>query len=162
MGTPAGCGRSNHNYPALIARSLKLDPSQVRDVSCSGAEIGNLTTAQSTGNGTNPARLNALTAETTLVTLGIGGNDIDFTALLTRCVTLDAPGTVVGLLRGSTTTADRNLCSAHYTAGGTDRIQQKFQAASSQLAAVLAQIHGQAPHARVFIVGYPDLQPPLV
>lgn len=55
-------------------------------MSCSGATVADLTTPQSTDDGTNPAQLSALSAGTRLVTLGIGGNDIGFASLVTTCV----------------------------------------------------------------------------
>jgi len=157
VGTPAGCGRSSRNYPALVARYLGLDADLVHDASCSGATIADLTGPQSTTGGANPAQLSALTAGTALVTVGIGGNDLDFTGILTRCIALDAIGALLDRL-GRTTDEDAP-CRAYYTADGTDRIQQRIRAASTRLAAALTRIHRLAPHARVYVVGYPDLLP---
>jgi len=156
-GTPSGCERSTVNYPALVAQRMKIRASLVHDVSCGGATIADLSASQSTGSGTNPAQLNALTTDTALVTVGIGGNDVDFAGILSHCVELDAPGTIIDLLRN--TTADQTPCRAYYTAGGTDQIQQKIQAAVPRLAAALADIRRLAPHARVYVVGYPALLP---
>ena len=153
-GTPAGCQRSDHDYPALVARNLKLTGHQVHDVSCSGAQIADLTTAQPTDNGTNPAQLAALSTATALVTLGIGGNDIDFAAVLTRCVELDLIPTLVG-----NAASDMAPCRANYTSDGLDQIHQKIQTAADNLAEALAQIKQRAPHARVYVVGYPALLP---
>lgn len=52
-GTPAGCDRSDHNYPALVAARLGLAAADFRDVSCSGATIADLTAPQSTDDGVN-------------------------------------------------------------------------------------------------------------
>lgn len=153
-GTPAGCHRSTHDYPALVAQSLKLTGRQVHDVSCDGARISDLTAAQPTDNGTNPAQLAALSAATALVTLEIGGNDIDFAGVLTRCVELDLIPTLV-----SSGASDLSPCRAKYTSGGTDQIHQKIQTAADNLANVLTQIKQRAPHARVYVVGYPALFP---
>ena len=156
-GTPTGCERSTANYPALLAQHLKLKASQADDVSCSGATIADLSAPQTTSNGINPAQLNALTSATALVTVGIGGNDVDFAGILSRCVELDAPGTIIDLLRH--TSADLTPCREFYTAGGTDQIEQKIQAASPHLASALSDIRRQAPHARVYVIGYPALLP---
>jgi lysophospholipase L1-like esterase len=157
VGSPAGCDRSSHDYPALVAQHFKLSASQVRDVSCSSATIADLTTSQSTGDGTNPAQVSALSTNTALVTVGIAGNDVDFAGTLTRCVELDAPDTLVDLLRHAT--PDGTPCRDSYTAEGTDQIEQKIQASAEPLAAALARIRQLAPHARVLVVGYPDLFP---
>ena len=152
--TPAGCERSSRNYPALVAQSLGFTSSRVHDVSCSGATIADLTGTESTSDGVNAAQLSALSASTTLVTLGIGGNDIDFAGVLTRCVEVD----LVPSLMGSEASGS-SPCKAYYTSGGTDQIEQKIQTAATSLASALSQITQRAPHAGVFVVGYPDLLP---
>lgn len=157
VGTPTGCMRSDHNYPALVAQHLKPSAKQVRDVSCSDATIANLTAPQATDSGTNPPQLNALSADTALVTIGIGGNDLDFTAVLTRCVELDLPGTLLALARHGT--ADLAPCRTSYTAGGTDQIQQKIRTVAAPLEDALTRIRRRAPHARVYVIGYPALLP---
>jgi len=154
VGTPAGCRRSDRDYPALVAQRLRLKAAEVRDVSCSGARISDLSAAQSTGDGANPAQLTALSAATALVTVGIGGNDVDFAGVLTRCVTEDL---IPALIGGRA--AQVAPCRAYYTGGGVDRLGQQIQAAASDLADALAQIARRAPHARVYVVGYPALLP---
>jgi lysophospholipase L1-like esterase len=63
------CARSNDNYARQLARSLSLS---LVDVSCSGA-----TTAHVLGPWKElPAQIDALSAETRLVTVTIGGNDV--------------------------------------------------------------------------------------
>jgi lysophospholipase L1-like esterase len=67
---PTPCARSNNNYAHQLASRLNLN---LTDVSCSGA-----TTAHLTGpRGAIPPQLDALTSDTRLVTLTIGGNDLD-------------------------------------------------------------------------------------
>jgi lysophospholipase L1-like esterase len=95
-GTPGGCARSDHDYPSLVAQELELKAADFRDVSCSGATIADLSTPQTTSDGVNPTQLSALSATTELVTLGIGGNDMGFSELITRCVAADIFYTVTG------------------------------------------------------------------
>jgi lysophospholipase L1-like esterase len=153
----SGCERSSHSYPVLVAGHLRLKASQYRDASCSSAKIAALTAPQSTGSALDPPQLSALSADATLVTLGIGGNDLDFSGILTRCVELDVLGVLVA--KAFHATDDRAPCRTSYTSNGTDEIQQKIQAASVALAAALRRIHDLAPHARVLVIGYPDLLP---
>jgi lysophospholipase L1-like esterase len=155
--TQSGCERSDRSYPVLVARHLGLSTARFRDASCSGARIADLTGPQSTGSAVNPPQLASLTAGTTLVTLGIGGNDLDFSGVVTRCVVLDLPGILFDDLRHISD--DRAPCRASYAAAGTDQIRQAIQAAALKLSAALARIRGRAPHARVLVVGYPDLLP---
>jgi len=151
-GTTAGCDQSTSSYPYLVAQSLRL---QLTDMSCSGATIADLSAPQLTGDGTNPAQLSPLAAATRLVTLGIGGNDIGWSAIITRCTELD----LIPVLIPGETAADSTPCQDYYTSGGTDQIRQKIQAAAGQLAGALTQVRHRAPHARVYVVGYPDLLP---
>jgi lysophospholipase L1-like esterase len=153
-GTPAGCDRSSRNYPSLVAQSLGFHPGKVRDVSCSGATIADLTASQSTSDGVNAAQLGALSSSTALVTLGIGGNDVDFAGVLTRCVEVDLIPSLIG-----DSAARSSPCQAYYSRGGIDRIEQKIQNAATSLADALGRIKQRAPHASVFVVGYPDLLP---
>jgi len=151
-GMVAGCEQSDSSYPYLVARSLRLN---LTDMSCSGATIADLSAPQPAGDATNPAQLSALSAATALVTLGIGGNDIGWSAILTRCTELDL---IPALIPGGAA-SDLAPCQAYYTSGGTDRIQQKIQAVAGDLAGALTEIGRRAPHARVYVVGYPELLP---
>lgn len=73
---PAPCYRSNQNYAHQLAARLDLT---LIDVSCSGA-----TTAHLNGpRGTIPPQLDALTPDTRLVTITIGGNDLGYIGGLT-------------------------------------------------------------------------------
>lgn len=155
VGVPAGCDRSGRSYPFLVAQQLRLKAARVRDVSCSGATIADLSAPQPASDGINPAQLTALTPATTLVTLGIGGNDIDWATVLTRCVELD----LIPALISTGAAQDAAPCQAYYTSGGTDQIQQNIQTAAGQLAGALTDIETRAPHARIYVVGYPDLLP---
>src|ERR1700741_884171 len=66
-----GCLRSTANYPKLVAQQLGLT---IKDVTCSGADTVDMTNPQETDLGTAPPQFDALTADTAVVTLHIGGN----------------------------------------------------------------------------------------
>src|SRR5882672_5086806 len=102
--TSPGCIRSTANYPKLAAHRLGLP---ITDVSCSSATTADLTGSQSTPLGSVPPQFNALGADTTLVTVQIGGNDAGLVGLALSCVNLlpDPFGT---------------SCAATNTAGGHD------------------------------------------
>ena len=156
VGEPRGCARSGANYPSLLAGELGLAPGDVRDVSCSAAKVPDLTGAQRTADGTNPPQLDALSAATRLVTLGIGGNDAGFTVVFTECAEL-ALAQVPAVLAGRPAAAAP--CRDHYGSGGADRLRSAVDAAGEKLAAALLEIRGRAPRARVYVVGYPALLP---
>jgi lysophospholipase L1-like esterase len=139
---PAGCLRSDHNYPHLVAKSLQ--GSLLTDVSCSGATTDDMTQAQSTDAGTNPPQFNALQSDTDAVSLTIGGNDIGFTSIVENCASLVNSGTP---------------CQDKYVVNGDDEIADRINATAPKIAAVLNGIRARSPHAKVFVLGYLDILP---
>ncbi len=137
---PAGCLRSDHNYPHLVASSL--DGAILRDVSCSGATTGDMTTAQSVSGGSNPPQLDALGSNTDAVSLTIGGNDIGFVTIAENCSSPVNSGTP---------------CQDKYVKNGVDSVAVAISAAAPKVAAVVQGIHDRAPHAKVFLLGYLDI-----
>lgn len=75
------CMRSDTNYPSALAELAELG--EFTDVSCGGAVISHLSEEQYAGVA---PQLDALGAETDLVTLSIGGNDVGFGAIV-NCIT---------------------------------------------------------------------------
>ncbi|WP_162257947.1 MULTISPECIES: SGNH/GDSL hydrolase family protein [unclassified Kitasatospora] len=143
-GEPAGCGRSAVNYPALVAE--QLGAAEFTDVSCSSATTADLTGAQKlSGGGANRPQLDALSAGTKLVTVGIGGNDVGFLDVLSRCA-----------MAGLTGSGCRKTFES---ADGTDQVTRRIGTAGEKLGAVLAETQRRAPAAKVFVVGYPALFP---
>lgn len=141
-----GCLRSDENYPSLTAAAI--GSSSLSDASCSGATTVNMTQSQSTlGVTINAPQLNALSATTRLVTISIGGNDIDFVDIITTCA------------EESLTNPFGSPCTSHYTSGGTDQLAALINATEPKVATVLQEIHQRAPQARVLVVGYPDILP---
>ncbi|MFD4606394.1 SGNH/GDSL hydrolase family protein [Streptomyces sp. NPDC058464] len=156
-GRPAGCERSDRNYPALVAARLALPAAGFRDVSCSGAVMADLSGPQSTDDGVNPAQLSAVTRSTRLVTLGIGGNDIGFGSLITTCVKSGVAYRLERRIVGGT--ADGAPCRDRYAADGTDEVEGRIRTAGARLSAVLDDVRRRAPAARVYVVGYPAILP---
>ena len=144
-GSPAGCLRSTHSYPFLVAAGTGAD--SFTDVSCRGATTADMTHSQSVQLGTNPPEDSALSASTTLVTLQISGNDIDFIGIIEHCTTL------------SLTDPFGSPCKDHYTSGGIDKLRAAINKTAPKVAAVLRGIHADAPNARVLLVGYPVILP---
>jgi len=141
---PAACRRSSADYPALTAAAKGLS---LVDMSCGGATTADLVHAQGPGI---PPQLAALGPTTAVVSVGIGGNDLGFAAIVANCVAVTPwGGTRVGW-----------GCRSHYTAGGTDRLAAALDTVAARVAAALRAIRDRAPHARVFVVGYPDILPP--
>lgn len=143
---PLGCLRSDHNYPHASAAALRLS---LRDVSCSGATTADMTVPQTTSLGTNPPQLNALSSSTSVVSLGIGGNDISFSEILANCIALTPWGpTKVG-----------PNCKSYYDPGGHDLLAAEINAVAPKVGAVLTRVHHRSSGARVFVEGYPAILP---
>lgn len=70
-GTPARCTRSYQNYPTLLAEKLLLT---LVDQSCSGATTDHILKPWNE----LPAQIDAVTPDTRLVTVTIGGNDLNY------------------------------------------------------------------------------------
>ncbi len=144
VGDPIDCGQTDRNYPRVVQETLPAD--SFRDISCSGATTDDFSAPQ-TGlpfGGTNPAQFDALDDSVTLVTVGIGGNDIGFSGIVTACVQLPI---------------DAQPCTPKYTAGGVDQISERIARTAPKVAAALQQIHARAPRAAVLVVGYPSILP---
>jgi lysophospholipase L1-like esterase len=144
-GQPPGCLRSDHNYPSLVRQTLRS--SVFRDVSCSGATTEDMTSPQQVTGGANPPQLSALSGDTQLVTLGIGGNDIGFVEIIENCA-----------VRSSTKPLGA-ACKDYYNRTGRDELDARIAATAPKVAAVLDAIHRRAPDARVLVVGYPTILP---
>ncbi|GAA2791996.1 SGNH/GDSL hydrolase family protein [Kitasatospora paracochleata] len=159
VGTVPGCGRSGADYPSLVAGRLHV--TSFTDVSCSGATTTDLASPQRTGDGTNPPQLDALSADTGLVTVGIGGNDAGFLAVVGRCAVENVRHTLAGA--GASTGGGgggQAPCRSYYTDGaGRGEVGRKVDTAGERLGAAVAEIRRRAPQARVYVVGYPALLP---
>ncbi len=142
-----GCLRSSNNYPALVAAAMP--GTTLVDVSCVGADSTSMIGVQETGREAKPAQFDALSEQTDLVTVGIGGNDNDLF------------GTLVGVcsqLRESDPTG--NPCEQRLTSDGGNKLTRDLRTIRSRVKAVVTGIQDRAPNARVIVVGYPQILPP--
>jgi lysophospholipase L1-like esterase len=142
VGEPVGCGRTQNNYPRLVATALAV--SEFADVSCGSATVKNLTAPQMVIGGANAAQLDALSPSTTLVTLGIGGNDLGLIGWMQRCVTLDLT---------------QSSCVDQWSPGDADTMVQRIDKIAVGVDEALKEIHKRAPLARVLVIGYPVVAP---
>lgn len=84
----------------------------------------------------------ALNANTDLVTISIGGNDIGFGDMIQACVRI---------------LAQFNDCRGRFVRDGSDAISNRIQAVKPELVALYEALATRAPNARVLVVGYPQL-----
>lgn len=139
---PLGCIQSVNNYPHLIRPLTGLR--DFTDASCSGAQTTDMLGSQGVTPGPAKPQFDALTAETRLVTLGIGGNDAGFGSIIQACIS--------ALPWGSP-------CRDKYVKNGTDTLATKINSVGPKVAAVIAGIKQRSPLAKIFVVGYPDILP---
>ncbi len=142
-----GCLRSNGNYASLVAKRLKTE---FVDVSCSGASTVSLVGAQQAANHVLPPQFAALSEDTSLVTIGMGGNDLElFQTMVGTCGQL-------GLSE-----PDGSPCRDYMKDAGEkkDLLVEKIDQIGDRVKASLKGIHDRAPQARVILVGYPQPVP---
>ena len=138
---PYTCVRSKDNYAGILSR--KMNVRTFRDVTCSGATTGDFSNPQPGEiSGTAPPQYNALTPDTTLVSVGIGGNDVGLVGLAESCLNFAPPP--VG-----------TSCAAKYTAGGVDQYGQRIQAFASTYGTVIDHIRQLSPNAKILMISYP-------
>jgi lysophospholipase L1-like esterase len=134
-----GCLRSADNYPALVAADLGID--RVKDVSCTGATTDAFKNEfePGTGKAAVPPQIEAITAKTDLVTIGMGIEDGE-------------------LLHDMFVICAAQPCAprtAFYT-----KVLAAVDKAGEQFTDVLRQIQAKAPNAFIVVVGYPMITPP--
>jgi lysophospholipase L1-like esterase len=139
QGGSNNCHRSPVAYPNLLAADPTLNLELVDFVACSGATTTDLLSGSNGGEGRNePAQINALSNDTNVVSLTVGGNDIKFKEFATACAL--------------------NSCGMNSLAYKTsiDKIHNELP---SKLITVYRKIAEKAPKAHVYIVGYPQIAP---
>jgi lysophospholipase L1-like esterase len=138
------CGQSSLNYPHLVAKAIGA---KLVDVSCGGATTENGIQPQSLAGEAWPPQLDAVTKDTDLVTVSLGGNDLSwYLALMFSCTT------------AGTADPTGNPCERQGTSPDSDLTALPPQI-SARLEALLTEVHRRAPAARVLLVGYPQLVP---
>jgi lysophospholipase L1-like esterase len=149
--TPATrCTRSADNYARQLARLRRLD---LTDVSCGGA-----TTAHLLGPWNELApQLDALTPDTALVTITIGGNDVSYVGYLfvESCkAAADRPdlAEAAGMCR---------LMAARQPSASapTMATEATWSKLSDDLDHIAMEVHRRAPRARLIFVDYVTLLP---
>lgn len=135
---PAPCYRSDENYAHLLAKRMGL---ALSDVSCSGA-----TTLHLTGPRNDlPPQLDSVDADTRLVTITIGGNDLGY---MTQLFAMSC----FGLARETNAKADCSPIPAALT-------EQNYADLAARMDAIAKDVHRRAPQARLVFVDYLSVLP---
>jgi lysophospholipase L1-like esterase len=137
---PWGCLKSSNNYAHMLASKYSLT---LRDATCSGAETNDVTNPQGVDpDGPNPPQFDSLSANVSLVTLQIGGNDIGFGGIAETC---------------ARAAFAQQSCESQYVKNGDDELRDRIADTGPKVAAVIQEIHTRAPSATVLVLGYPGI-----
>ena len=135
---PAPCARSDGNYAHQLAKRLNL---QLTDVSCSGGTTRHLLGPRDS----IPPQLDALTADTKLVTVTIGGNDLNYLGRL-------GAASCAGLASESGVAARCNPIPPMPT-------EQDYADLRARLDQIVAEVRKRSPVARLVFVDYFTILP---
>ncbi|MGC4960642.1 SGNH/GDSL hydrolase family protein [Gordonia sp. DT101] len=142
------CLRTTDNYPHQVAAARGLS---LTDVTCSGATTANiLRTPQSPYAGV--PQITAVTPDTDLVTVTIGGNDLGY---ISRVAAQGCANTVADLTHGTVISGCR--------VGARIRPEPSaaaYLAVEHAIVEIVSEVRSRAPHAKVVIVDYPPLIDP--
>lgn len=136
--SPRRCGRTQNNYAHLLAARIGLD---LTDVSCGGA-----TTAHILGPWAElPPQIDAVTANTKLVTVTIGGNDLNYVRNLMIATCGRTPGMIPSAGRACPPIVWPTAIN--------------YQALEWQLRKIAQEVRQRAPQATLIFVDYVDVVP---
>ena len=142
-GSPWLCDQSMDNYAHQVAEDLGL---QLTDMTCSGAVIDHVLDG---GQYFQGPQIDALSAQTRLVTVTVGGNDVSYLGNLFAWSCDIRPDDVPVLYRAS------GICKETPEAV----VEDAFAKLPTRLAAVIRTVRDQAPNAEVVIVDYATVLP---
>lgn len=128
---PPFCLRSADNYPSQVTAD------QATDVSCQGAVVETILGPRPTDGATLPPQVDALTPETTLVTLSVGGNDIGF-------------GDISACILRAADSGQPTDCAAELE----ERIRGELAALPAELDELYRVIGERSPEAEIVATGY--------
>ena len=136
------CGRSESNYPHVLAE--RLTTLSLSDVSCSRAISLDLARSQVHDGISVPPQLEAVTPETRLVTLSIGGNDFGvYGRIMAACALVPT---------------ESERCQDSLGAGDGS-LMEEAAAVEGRITSAVSRIRETAPRAFVAVVGYPRIFP---
>ncbi|OAD97630.1 SGNH/GDSL hydrolase family protein [Arthrobacter sp. OY3WO11] len=149
------CGRTMIAYPNLVARTLGLD---LTNATCGGATTDNITTVPQKvsypASGTLAPQINAVTADTDLVTITIGGNDVNFVGnLYAESCLADLAANPSSPL--SNALKEYGLC----TPLPDETVTSALAAMESKLTRMVEAVQARAPKARIILIDYPVVLP---
>ncbi|MBU3066387.1 SGNH/GDSL hydrolase family protein [Nocardia sp. NEAU-G5] len=147
------CARSGVDYPHLLAQRIGAD---LTDVTCSGAVTADILSRgqRIRSGGTVPPQIDAVTPDTKLVTVSIGGNDLNLIGgMIGRSCrsALTAAAPSVATVPAAAVRALRTCTSFASTA---EPSAAEVATLGRDLTDVVRAVRAKAPHAKVLLVQY--------
>lgn len=127
------CGRGVMSYPNQIARDMGFT---LEDASCAGATTSNVLAVQQRGN-PDGIQVEAVTPDTDLVTITVGGNDLGYVGRVGLTACQNAP----------------QYCH-NPKLPRPEPVGADYDAAEKSIGRVVAAVQSRAPHAKIILVGY--------
>ncbi|QUX28044.1 SGNH/GDSL hydrolase family protein [Nocardiopsis akebiae] len=131
-----GCWRSENAYPRVVAEEFDFTGS-LAFYACSSHKGSEMIEQI----GASESQIDRVTENTSLVTLGIGGNDLGFIPVLRTCMVR------MPLLESS-------VCVEQ-----EEDVDKRMRAFEETLTEILGEVRDRAPDARILVLGYPRLFP---
>ncbi|AZG48045.1 SGNH/GDSL hydrolase family protein [Gordonia insulae] len=143
--TDKGCLRTADNYPHQIAAARGM---ALTDVSCSGATTANILHTPQAPHAKRP-QITAVTADTDLVTITIGGNDLAYIGRVAAqgCANMASTATAGTVISG---------CRPGQRIR-TEPTAADYAAVEQAIITIVSEVRSRAPHADVVLVDYPPL-----
>ncbi|MFF3976974.1 SGNH/GDSL hydrolase family protein [Streptomyces sp. NPDC001828] len=153
-----GCDRTDRSYPQVIDRDLG-GLFELTNVSCGAATIADVTDTPQNPIGRHlppisedpdypfpavPPQSEAVSADTDVITVGVGGNTLGFAEFLTKCAQL-----------GGEHEGKGTPCKDALAAG----VPARLKTVRKQYDRMLTVLHERAPKAKILAVGYPTVIP---
>lgn len=138
--SPWFCGRSRDNYAHQLA---KLRGLSLVDVTCSGATTKSILEG---GQFLQPAQIDAVTTETELITITVGGNDIDY---IGNMMAMGCGDYAPWYLRITSICRIRNV----------SEMVDSLSKVQKNLIAIVDEVRRRAPRAKVVLLSYPIVLP---
>src|SRR5215218_8466512 len=140
--TALGCHASGSGYGVGLTKHLGIDRSRLTIRACTGARLSAIA-GQYDDHRQGP-QLDGIDQTTSLVTMTIGGNDLDWGPTLADCIV-------------RTVLVSRSNCAPDTEVAR--ELDARLVAVEPELASALGSVTRRAPFARVVVMGYPRFFP---
>jgi lysophospholipase L1-like esterase len=157
-GSAESCHASANAYGPAVAKKLGM-ADRLTVTACTGATLHDLT--KHYGDHDQPPQIGAVDDTTSLITMTLGANDLDWPSVLTHCAELHGASALTSI--GALVATDGDPVAPEVTnelvpscsSSLNGDVEDKISKLTSHLEAADAALKRQAPHARIVVMGYP-------